>query len=113
MKITDKMRSAVMSELGRKGGRIGGKVTAARMTAEQLSERGRKAGSSKKLKCECGRSNCRTCYSREYQRRRRARQAVTDAAAQSGAFIKEVIGEYAVKPLAAAGRRARQGAKCC
>lgn len=43
MKITDATRKAVKAELARENGSKGGLATAAKMTAKQLSERGRKA----------------------------------------------------------------------
>ena len=67
MRVTKEMISAVMSEIGRKGG----KAVSAALTPEQRREKGRRAGASKVLKCTCG--HCPTCYQREYQRKRRAK----------------------------------------
>jgi hypothetical protein len=38
------MLSEYFAKIGRKGGKTGGKIAAARMTAKQRSARGRKAG---------------------------------------------------------------------
>jgi len=57
-------------------GRLGGLAAARNMTAAQRSERARKAGHGRKLKCTCG--HCPTCYQREYHRRWRAARRRTN-----------------------------------
>lgn len=45
--MDQKTISEVMREMGSKGGRIGGKATAAKMTQEELSSRGTKAAAAR------------------------------------------------------------------
>ena len=54
-------------------GRRGGLASAKALTAVERSTRAKHAASARKLKCECGKAGCITCYRRAYKRR--ARQA--------------------------------------